>query len=215
MSNRAVWLAVALVAVAGIVAVIWWQQKRPTAPTAECTPEGGLRCVEGAIHLCADGVTTKAGDCPGGCDDQDGIARCLAQDGTLTAPPGALCQTGMALCGVDGKSLLVCRDSRLVTGAECPGGCFESDEGGGLYCVDDSQGIRFAEDFPCPKFPGQVRTYACGADGKQLLRCEEGLLKPHTVTCARCDQRRSGRLACTGSDGAVLDPDTGQTIAGN
>ncbi|MFT5431537.1 MAG: hypothetical protein ACI9OJ_002234 [Myxococcota bacterium] len=210
MSDSVRRMVLGLLVVLAIGLVAWVLMRKPAEATADCTPEGGLRCVDGAIHMCQSGVTALAGECPGGCTDTDGVARCAAQDGTLTAPLGAACQAGMALCGVGAQSLVVCRDGVLAAGADCPGGCFENGEGGGLYCADGRGSIRFAEGFPCPKFPGASRKFACGADGTEILICKDGLLATHSMTCDRCIQRRSGQLACTDENNAQLDPETGK-----
>ena len=200
-------IAITLVAVAAAV-----QLTQKPAQTADCTPEGGLRCADATIHICNSGLTSIAGECPGGCSDVDGIARCTASNGTLLAPVGAMCRAGMAFCALGEESLLICRDGKLAKGADCPGGCLEHGENGGLYCLDESENIRFAVGFPCPQFPGSLARYTCGADGKQVLRCTDGLLAKHSVRCPRCTQLRTGQLSCVDEEGKALDPETGQPM---
>ena len=100
-----------------------------TDPGLECTPEGGLRCVENTIEICTDGSLTMAGTCPGGCQERDGAAHCTASDGTLVAPEGTACQPGDAVCGISQNTLLVCQNGRLSQAASCPNGCADNGAG--------------------------------------------------------------------------------------
>ena len=154
-----------------------------------------------------------AGTCTGGCTDQAGEVTCRSSEGSLVAPAGASCTPGMGMCAIDPPStLLVCRDGRLTLGARCPKTCEDHGQGAALYCLDEADGIRFAEGFACPGFK-KGQEIVCGPDGKSLLRCEDGLLTSHpAVTCHTCTQQRGGQLTCLAEDGRRLDPASGETL---
>lgn len=202
---RRVALAVVLLACASVVAWTLWRDR---AAATDCQPDGGLRCSDRAIALCDGGKLVAGVPCTGGCVDDGGVARCVTEAGALTAPVGAVCEAGMSVCSHDALSLLVCRDGRLAVGASCPHGCLDQGEGLGLFCLDDKDGIRFAEGFPCPGFsrgPEPERT--CGHDSETLLVCKDGLLVfDATKRCHPCNQARNGALTCEGATTADAAP---------
>ena len=206
-------LMMVLVILACAAAVAWALiPTRPAAADGSCAPDGGLRCASNAssseaqLELCEGGTLVPSISCPGGCLDDGGVARCRTESGALAAPVGAGCQRGMSLCTHDATALLVCRDGRLVRAAECPKGCVDQGDALGLYCLDATDGIRFAPGFPCPGFeaPADGVERACGPDEKGLLRCENGLLVPDTTLCAECAQSRTGDVSCVDELGDVL-----------
>jgi hypothetical protein len=182
-------------------------------PRGECTPEGGLRCNGQVIQLCTGGHLVSVGTCAGGCTDQGGEVSCRDGTGSLVAPAGAACTPGMGMCAVEpANTLLVCRDGRLAAGARCPKACEDRGQGAALYCLDEADGIRFAEGFACPGFQ-KTDEIVCGANGKSLLRCKDGLLASYPdVTCHSCAQQRGGKLTCLDADGKRLHPATGESI---
>ena len=205
-------LVVVILGCAGAVGWTLWRQSHPT-DTGGCEPEGGLRCGANGIEVCTAGALTAGVPCTGGCKDGDGVARCQTEAGNLTAPIGAWCQPGMTVCSHDATTLLVCRGGRLALGATCAKGCVDQGEGKAIFCLDENDGIRFADGFPCPGFSPTFpdgRERACGADGVQLLVCQEGLLVPDaSARCKRCAESRTGQVACEAETG-----ETGETPPG-
>jgi len=100
-------------------------------------------------------------------------------------------------------TLLVCADSRLMPAARCPKSCFDEGAGAGLYCMDEGNSLRFAPGFICPDFPSEERR-ACGADGAELLVCRGSFLASTGLTCATCDQRKTGEVTCLDANGAEV-----------
>ncbi|MBT9560504.1 MAG: hypothetical protein IV100_31055 [Myxococcales bacterium] len=206
-------IAMVLVILTCVGAIAWALfPTRPAAGDGTCAPEGGLRCAsstastEARLELCEGGTLVPSIACPGGCLDDGGGARCRTESGALAAPVGAGCQSGMSLCTHDATALLVCRDGRLARAAECPKGCVDQGDALGLFCLDATDGIRFAAGFPCPGFkaPADGVERACGPDEKGLLRCENGLLVPDPTVCTECAQSRTGDVTCVGENGEVL-----------
>ncbi len=190
------------------------QKAAETARAAGCEPEGGLACDGSTILLCKDGVAAPAGTCPGGCEERRGVARCLDANGRIVAPGGALCRRGMGMCSLEPNWLLVCENERLVKATHCPRGCFDEGERSGLFCMNERDYLKFAPGFACPRFE-QARTatkFVCGEESGPLLRCEDGLLVPHDVQCARCDLERSGKLRCLDEMREPIEPETGRKI---
>lgn len=197
-----------VVVVAGSVGAVGWTlwRERQAAQNGACEPNGGLRCNGAAIELCEDGVLSQGVPCTGGCTEDGGVARCTTEAGAITAPVGAVCQAGMSVCSHDAVSLLVCKDGRLAVGAACPKGCVDQGEGKGLFCLDEADGIRFAEGFPCPGFSraSAEPELACGPDGEALLVCKDGLLAlDASRRCHPCQQSRTGALTCAGATTAA------------
>jgi hypothetical protein len=209
--RRQVVMIVVIVACVGAIAWALFPA-RPAATDGACAPEGGLRCAsslsapEAHLELCQGGTLVPSIACPGGCLDDGGVARCRTESGALAAPVGAGCQPGMSLCTHDATALLVCREGRLVRAAECPKGCVDQGDALGLFCLDATDGIRFAAGFPCPGFkpPADGVERACGPDEKGLLRCEGGLLVPDPMVCSECAQSRTGDVTCVDELGEVL-----------
>ena len=200
-------LAGLVLAAAGVGAWVWLRPA-PAPARGGCQPPGGLSCAGSRLQMCRDGQATEVGDCPGGCVDEGGVARCRGPLGTLVAPPGAACRAGVALCGLGGNTLLICNEGRLAPGADCPGGCEDHGPGHGIYCKDSESHLRFAPGMSCFE-PHDQYPYLCGRDGRELLACRDGTLVVHTVACEQCLQSRGGALTCLGEWGTPLDPASG------
>lgn len=197
-----------LLLVSALAAGSAWQffkDRSAAAPaTTVCEPEGGLVCVENAVQVCENGTTVDRGVCSGGCQDKDGIVRCRNAAGNLVAPVGGICRPGMSLCGMDDKSLLVCKEGLLVVGALCPGGCSDEGEDQGLFCRGEDGSLRFAEGAACPQFADRT-PYACGPNGNSLLGCKGGVLTTREVQCHTCFQRARGDLKCFDQEGISVE----------
>ncbi|MFT7623815.1 MAG: hypothetical protein ACI9WU_003000 [Myxococcota bacterium] len=215
------WIVLGVIAV--LLAAGAWQYQRDRAQkeaaaeaAGECRPEGGLACDGKTVLVCRDGVPTPAGECPGGCVDASGVTRCLDTEQRLLGPEGAGCRPGMGLCGIQPNTLLVCREGRLVKGADCPEGCVDEGDRGGLYCLGPQETLRFPEGFSCPRFDSRkgpnTASFVCGADGTSLLRCQDDLLVAHEVTCTRCSQRKNGTLTCLDEVGDRIAPSDGAKL---
>jgi hypothetical protein len=177
----------------------------------ECVPDGGLSCAADILQQCQAGKTVSVGPCEKGCNNTDGVVRCLNGKGQLVAPQGTNCSKGMAVCAFSGGALLVCSEGTLKQVAQCPGGCFDQGTKGGLYCLNAQNSLRFAPGFACPSFQ-KANLYACGPDSQSLLVCKKGMLVTHTVKCAYCAQTRGGALDCMDAQSNKLDPETGQVL---
>jgi len=198
----------AIILAAGAAQYYSDKQNAPPPEDGTCAPEGGLRCDDANLQICIQGKLQTAGACPGGCKEDAGVARCLDTRGFLIAPEGAGCRQGMGLCGITPNTLLVCQNGALKKAADCPAGCTDEGENGGLYCLDNRDSLRFAEGFACPRFDAP-RAFACGGDGRTLLTCKDGLLAKHTTKCDACFQGRRGDVTCFDAEGTRLDPDGG------
>jgi hypothetical protein len=122
-----------------------------SGPTVLCQGDKrALVCVQGKL---ADVACFG----PGGCIEA--AHRC----DTSKAEPGNACEGDWAACTGDGKNFLECKGNKLVQTATCGG----------------PQGCRpFGQDLRCDQSqakPGDMcfgKSVSCGADGKQMLRCD-------------------------------------------
>ncbi|HIA01191.1 MAG TPA: hypothetical protein EYN06_09530 [Myxococcales bacterium] len=214
MNSTAILKIVIATALGGIVvylAMTRIHSDEAPKPEIECLPNGGLSCDGSTLQQCKSGKTVSIGPCEKGCTNTHGIVRCHNGKGVLVAPEGTSCSKGMAVCGFSPNTMLVCTHGTLQKAADCPGGCFDQGDKGGLYCLDEQESLRFPIGFACPTFK-KANLYACGADSKSLLVCKKGVLMPHSVSCTYCAQTRTGELSCMDAQSNRLEPETGQVI---
>ena len=205
MTSRTLVAAFATLLTIGLVLMGTACKKEPAPQTTpECEPEGGIKCEGDRLELCTKGVLVNAGECPGGCKTAGREARCFDASKSLIAPEGTACQPGMALCSMTPNTLLVCRDGTLQKAADCPRGCLDRGDGSMIYCLDDTEHVRFAKGIGCTGLGDQFRL-ACAADGRSVLQCSKEYYTLYSTQCHTCKQGRNGSLACLNEVGDRID----------
>lgn len=122
----------------------------------------------------------------------------VSLDELLGPQEGDPCDTDAARC-LDGKRQLWCVNGRFVQRAcSGPDGC-KTNQASNLITCDwelDLVGTRCSAS--------EERNGACTADGKAMLRCDLGEIKPWGCTGPEgCTELANGKISCDGSRGTV------------